>query len=142
MKLGESVNVAGYEFILKGVETGAGPNYAATRGAIEVRRGERKIVTLSPEKRFYPVAGTTTSEAAIYTTAVADIYAVLGEPQGEGGSDGWAVRLYYNPLVIYVWIGAIIMAFGGVISLTDRRLRVGLPARRRARKQIAPAPAE
>ncbi len=142
MKPGDSVIVAGYEFVLRSVEQGAGPNYSLTRGLIDVSRNKRQVFTLRPEKRVYPVAGTTTSEAAIHTTPVADIYAVLGEPQGENGADGWAVRLYYNPLVVYIWVGAVIMAFGGVVSLTDRRLRVGLPARRRARRQAASIPAE
>jgi cytochrome c-type biogenesis protein CcmF len=140
MTLNESINVSGYEFLLKSVESGSGPNYALTSATVEVTRGGRQVVTMMPEKRFYPVAGTSTTEAAIHTTIFADIYVVLGEAQGEDASDGWAVRIYYNPLVIYVWIGAVIMAFGGMISLSDRRLRVGLPAPRRSR--AAPVPAE
>jgi len=89
-----------------------------------------------PEKRTFPVAGQDTSETAIHTWGVADVYAVLGDADGKGG---WTVRLYYNPLAPFIWMGAVVMVFGGLISLSDRRYRVGAPARRRLPAGIAAA---
>ena len=87
-----------------------------------VTREGKAIVSLTPERRYYPVEGRWTTEAAIHTTWLADLYAVLGErPDGEGP---WAVRLYHNPLVPWIWIGAILAALGGGLALADRRYRV------------------
>ena len=69
-----------------------------------------------------------TTESAIRTTGFGDLYIVLGEDQGNGGR---AVRIYHNPLVPWLWIGAVIMVIGGLVSLTDRRYRIGVPGRRR-----------
>jgi cytochrome c-type biogenesis protein CcmF len=137
MKPGESVTVAGYVFAFKGVQDVRGPNYAAQRGVFEVTRGGAPVATLLPEKRTYPVERSATTEAAIHTTWLADLYAVLGDPDGKGA---WAVRLYHNPLVPWIWIGAILMFVGAGVSLTDRRHRVGAP--RRSRSALAAAPAE
>ncbi len=92
---------------------------------------------LTPEKRIYDVQRRETTEAAIHTTGLADLYAVIGKPDGRGG---WTVRLYHEPLVPWIWAGTLIMVLGGAVSLSDRRLRVGAPAARRRRKP-APAPA-
>ena len=74
---------------------------------------------------------------------LADLYAVIGERQNAGagakGKDGWTIRLYHNPLVPWIWIGAVIMVLGGLISLTDRRYRVGAPERQRGPKGAKPA---
>jgi cytochrome c-type biogenesis protein CcmF len=69
-----------------------------------------------------------TTEAAIRPTLTADLYAAVGDPDGTGG---WATRIYHKPFVHWIWFGAVIMTFGGLISITDRRLRIGVPARRR-----------
>ncbi len=130
---GESLTVAGYEVRLDRVDRVDGPNYWAQRATLTVRRNGRLVTVLHPEKRNFPVAGMPTTEAAIYSTGFGDLYAVLGDPQGENGAQGWALRVYRNPLVTYIWIGALIMALGGVVSLSDRRLRIGLPAGKRAR---------
>ncbi|MGE4562032.1 MAG: cytochrome c-type biogenesis CcmF C-terminal domain-containing protein, partial [Rhodospirillales bacterium] len=82
---------------------------------------------LKPENRVYNVSRQPTTEAAIHVTFTGDPYAVIGD-QDEGG--GFVTRLYFNPLVAWMWVGAIIMVFGGVLSLTDRRHRVGAPRRR------------
>ena len=86
---------------------------------------------------------TTTTEAAIHTTWFADLYAVLGDPaEPQAGSEtqttasgaqGWVIRIYHNPLVPWIWVGAVLMALGGLVSLTDRRLRIGAPTRSGAR---------
>ena len=135
MRPGDSVSAAGYEFALRGVGRADGPNYTAERARFSVTRGGRAVAELFPEKRVYPVAGTSTTEAAIHTTWLADLYVVLGDPDGAGG---WSARIYYNPLVPWIWLGAAVMAFGGALSLSDRRHRIGAP--RRARRLVeAPA---
>jgi cytochrome c-type biogenesis protein CcmF len=75
-----------------------------------------------------------TTEAAIRPSLLGDLYAVVGEGDAERG---WAVRLYWKPLVSWIWLGALIMALGGFLSLSDRRLRVGAPARRRSEATAA-----
>ncbi|MHA1565825.1 MAG: heme lyase CcmF/NrfE family subunit [Alphaproteobacteria bacterium] len=131
---GQSVQVASYEFRLDGVEEGTGPNYTLQRATVTVSRNGRVFTVLYPEQRFFPVAGQSTTEAAIRTTPFADLYAVIGEPDGNGG---WTTRFYRNPLVPWIWYGALIMVAGGLLSLTDRRHRVGAP--KRAALKSAPA---
>jgi cytochrome c-type biogenesis protein CcmF len=128
MHAGETVDLAGYSVRLEGVVPHDGPNYEGQRATITVSRDGRQVATMFPEKRHFPVAGQDTTETAIRTWGIADIYAVLGDGDGKGG---WTVRLYYNPLAPFIWFGAVVMVFGGLISLSDRRYRVGAPARRR-----------
>ena len=139
MRPGETVTIAGYSLAFEGVEEIQGPNYTARRGTLRVTRNGREVATLIPEKRFYPVRDSATTEAAIHTTWLADLYAVLGDGDGRGG---WIVRVYHNPLVPWIWIGAILMALGGLVSLSDRRLRVGAPARARRRAAAPRSPDE
>ena len=137
MRPGDKVDVSGYEFTFEGAENVRGPNYGAERGTFTVRDDGQVVAELSGERRRYFVSGDETTEAGIHTTAMYDLYAVLGEPNGKGG---WTTRLYYKPLVPWLWLGSIIMVLGGIVSLTDRRLRIGAPSRRSFR--AAPAPAE
>ena len=127
MKPGETVTVAGYDFTFAGAKEGRGPNYVLLSGTFTVSRDGNRIVTLKPENRVYNVSRQPTTEAAIHVTFTGDLYAVIGD-QDEGG--GFVTRLYFNPLVAWMWVGTIIMVFGGVLSLTDRRHRVGAPQRR------------
>jgi cytochrome c-type biogenesis protein CcmF len=129
LRPGETMSVAGYDYRLDGVSQVEGPNYTATRGTFTVTRDGTPVVTLYPEKRLYPVQEVPTTEAAIHTTGIADLYAVLGDPDGKGG---WTVRIFHEPLVPWIWTGSLLMVLGGLMSLSDRRLRVGAPARRRA----------
>jgi cytochrome c-type biogenesis protein CcmF len=126
---GETVTLAGYEWRLDATNAINGPNYQAERATISVSRAGRPVTILTPERRFYPVQRTTTVEASIHTTGLADLYAVLGDADGKGG---FVMRLYHNPLVPWIWFGAAGMALGGLVSLSDRRLRVGAPRRRTA----------
>ena len=137
MRPGDKVEVSGYEFTFEGAENVRGPNYDAERGTFTVRDDGQVVAKLSGERRRYFVSGDETTEAGIHTTAMYDLYAVLGEPNGKGG---WTTRLYYKPLVPWLWLGSIIMVLGGIVSLTDRRLRIGAPSRRSSR--AVPAPAE
>jgi cytochrome c-type biogenesis protein CcmF len=93
-----------------------------------VWRNGAEVAVLNPEKRFYPVAGMPTTEAGIDIGFTRDIYLVIGDPQANGG---WAVRTYIKPFANWIWGGSILMAIGGFISLSDRRLRVAAGASRR-----------
>ena len=122
MAPGERVTIGGYEFTFKGVGEVPGPNYAATRGNFEVRReGSPAIVrTMHPEKRVYHASGQTMTEADIDTGITRDLYVSLGEPVGDGA---WGVRVYHKPFVDWIWGGALVMALGGFLALSDRRYR-------------------
>jgi cytochrome c-type biogenesis protein CcmF len=116
--------LAGYDYRLVALADATGPNYTARRATVEVRDGNRLVATLTPERRTFPVGSMTTTEAAIHTTWLSDLYVVLGEER-EGGA---VLRIHHNPLAPWIWIGAAIMALGGGISLSDRRMRVSAPA--------------
>jgi len=124
---GEHVVVAGYEYRYNGAKTIPGPNYLAVRGDFTVRRGDTVVAHMQPEKRRYSVEQRETTEAAITTTFWGDLYLAIGNSDEHGGR---VVRIYFNPLVAWIWSGVAIMVFGGGLSLTDRRYRVGAPVRR------------
>jgi cytochrome c-type biogenesis protein CcmF len=121
---GESAEVEGYTFRFDEVKTVKGPNYISTKGVFSVYHGEALVAELHPEKRQYRVQTSVMTEAAIDGGFWRDLYVALGEPLDD---KSWAVRLYYKPLMRWVWFGALIMALGGLIALTDRRYR--LPVR-------------
>ncbi|MEE9426727.1 MAG: cytochrome c-type biogenesis CcmF C-terminal domain-containing protein, partial [Paracoccaceae bacterium] len=127
--LGETFDVAGLSITLNDVSRQRGPNYFATIAEMSVAKNGRLLADLAPEKRVYPVAQMATTEAAIRNGFLSDIYLVIGDQQADGG---WAVRTYVKPLANWLWGGAIIMALGGVLSLTDRRHRIGAGARKRS----------
>ncbi|MEM9140496.1 MAG: heme lyase CcmF/NrfE family subunit [Pseudomonadota bacterium] len=102
-------------------------NFQTTFARMRLMQGERLVTHLCPEKRFYPVQRTPTTEAAIDPGLTRDVYIVLGDQAADGS---WAVRSYYKPLANWIWLGALVMALGGIVSLTDRRYRVGAAARR------------
>lgn len=128
LSVGGKMDVGGYTLTFQDIHSFEGANFRAERANILVERGNREIAVLTPEKRVYSVSSMPTTEAAIYTIWVADLYVVLGDATGNGT---WTFRAYVNPLVPWVWIGAVIMVIGGMISLSDRRYRVGAPARAR-----------
>jgi cytochrome c-type biogenesis protein CcmF len=138
MQPGQSTEISGYSILFQGVTPVDGPNYTAERGEFVVARDGRELARLHPEKRFYPVQQQSTTESAIRTTGFGDLYVVLGEDQGNGAR---AVRIYHNPLAPWLWVGAVIMVIGGLISLTDRRYRIGVPGRRRLPSAAASASA-
>ena len=128
MKPGETVNVGGYEYTFEGAHEGQGPNYTILFGKFTVRKDGKIFTVMEAEKRNYPVARMPTTEAAIHTTLMGDLYAVIGDAEGDEGA--YVTRIYYNPLVVWMWIGCIVMMFGGTLSMTDRRHRVGVPHKR------------
>ncbi|MCY3982859.1 MAG: heme lyase CcmF/NrfE family subunit [Roseovarius sp.] len=134
MSIGDEMSIAGYSISFEDVARVNGPNYMATRGVFALSRNGREIGNLYPEKRTYPVAGMPTTEAAINNGFFRDIYVVLGDRQHDGG---WTVRTYYKPLANWIWGGAILMALGGLLSLSDRRHRVAAGARGTAAEGIS-----
>ena len=115
MKLNEVVKIEKYNIIFEKIEEIKGPNYVAIRGNFLVYDVNKNIVTkLIPENRFYPIENNFTTEASIHTNLFRDLYIVLGDGNF---NDGWVVRLYHNPLVIWIWIGAIIIFLGGIASM-------------------------
>ncbi len=137
MKPGETTEIAGYELAFRGAAPSKGPNYTESIGVFDVTSGGRPVTRLEPAKRIYDAPPQPTSEAGIYASWTGDLYAVLGDQQPDGG---YAVRIYFHPLVRCIWIGALVMFFGGAVSLSDRRLRVGAP--QRALRGAAGVPAE
>ncbi len=125
--VGGSYALGPYEVTLVDVREVEGPNYQSTMAEMRVTRNGAEVTTLFPEKRIYPVAGMPTTEAAIDYGFLRDIYLVIGDPQENGG---WAVRSYIEPFANWLWGGCLLMALGGVLSLTDRRYRVAAGARR------------
>ena len=109
----------GIEFRFLGVIAGPGPNYQAQRGRFEVTDGGRRL-HLAPEKRRYLASGSVMTEAAIDPGFFKDIYVSLGEPLDNGD---WAVRIHIKPFVRWIWLGALLMAFGGVLAVADKRYR-------------------
>nr|MBP6737148.1 heme lyase NrfEFG subunit NrfE [Paracoccaceae bacterium] len=116
-----------YEVTLKAVHEEPGPNYTTTMAEMVVSRGGRVVATLFPEKRVYPVQAMPTTEAAISNGFLDDVYLVIGDAQNGGG---YAVRGYVKPFANWIWGGALLMALGGFLSLTDRRYRLAAGARR------------
>ncbi|MBR9892694.1 heme lyase CcmF/NrfE family subunit [bacterium] len=135
-ELNQPFELGGYEFELLGVERVRGPNYFSTMGEVAVRQDGAEIAHLYPEKRDYPVAKMPTTEAAIDYRFLRDIYVVIGDPQTGGG---WTMRVYIKPLANWIWAGCILMAIGGILSLTDRRFRVAAGARKTAPAKGVPA---
>jgi cytochrome c-type biogenesis protein CcmF len=140
LKPGASMSIAGYELTLEHVDRLPGPNYHADDATIRVTRNGATVTVMHPQRRFFPLQNQTTGETAIRTNLISDLYLALGDADDAGS---WTVRAYWKPLVPWIWIGAVIMAFGGVVSLSDRRWRVGVAAHaRRRRPPQAAAPAE
>ncbi|MBP0481861.1 heme lyase CcmF/NrfE family subunit [Sagittula salina] len=138
--VGETWTLGDYAFTLKDVTREQGPNYFATVGEVAVTPAKAQggeIAHLYPEKRTYPVQQMPTTEAAIDYRFLRDLYVVIGDPQGDGG---WVMRVYIKPLANWIWGGCLLMALGGLLSLSDRRYRIAAGARRQA--AIGGVPAE
>jgi len=118
---GEVAHLAGYDFTFKGVEEIQGPNYTASRGQLLVTKNGVERTILSSEKRLYTVQNMPMTEAGISPALIHDLYASLGEPLEDGA---WSVRIYYKPMVEWIWAGCAMMALGGLLALSDRRYRM------------------
>ncbi|MCX4028957.1 heme lyase CcmF/NrfE family subunit [Endozoicomonas sp. SM1973] len=124
---GDSVNLAGYQFLFKGIQEKQGPNYVAQQGQLVVTKDEQVVASLKPEKRRYPVQQNVMTEAAIDPGLFRDLYVALGEPLDESGA--WAVRVHFKAFVRLIWLGALLMALGGVLAALDKRYRLRLTAK-------------
>jgi cytochrome c-type biogenesis protein CcmF len=134
MAPGDVTQMAGYDWRLDGVRDVTGPNFTARRATITVLRDGEVLHVMEPSRRWFPTGRQHTTEVAIRTNLLYDLYAVIGE---EDAATGRAViRLHYNLLAPWLWIGAAIMALGGALSLADRRVRVSAPNRRVAKAAV------
>jgi cytochrome c-type biogenesis protein CcmF len=146
LPIGGSLDVGAYHLTLDRVVQVEGPNYQAERGVIRATRDGRPVCAPQPERRFYPTGGQFTSEVSICRQGINHLYVVLGERRGGDGAPVWLVRAYWNPWALLIFGGPAVMALGGLASLSDRRLRMGV-ARRAARSEplrpdLAPQPLE
>ena len=126
-QIGVPFEVGGFELELTDVRRVQGPNYISTMGDVVLRQDGQEVALLNPEKRNYPVAAMPTTEAAIDYRFLRDVYVVIGDRQEDGG---WVLRTYIKPLANWIWAGSLLMALGGVLSLSDRRYRVAAGARK------------
>lgn len=123
LEAGDTVEMSNYRFTFDSVDVVRGPNYSSDRGIISVFRNDRQIAQLEPEKRFYPVQGSMMTEAGIDSGITRDLYASLAEPLDDARQI-WSVRLQVKPFVTWIWYGALLMAIGGTLSITDKRYRM------------------
>jgi cytochrome c-type biogenesis protein CcmF len=136
VRTGEVVAVGDYQARLESVVQRQGPNYREQVARFSILRNGTQIGELSPSKRTFSARGAATTEAALLTTGFSQLYISLGDQNADGST---SVRIYHKPLVLLIWFGAVMMAFGGVLSLSDRRLRVGAPKPARAGRPLQPA---
>jgi cytochrome c-type biogenesis protein CcmF len=124
MKPGASVSLRSYDLTFDGMVVRQGPNYREQTAKFTVRQDGNVIGAMEPSKRLFPSRQSSTSEAALLTRGASQLYLSLGDPNDDGSI---AVRLYHKPLVLLIWLGAVVMFIGGGLSLSDRRLRIGAP---------------
>ncbi|HZN07735.1 MAG TPA: cytochrome c-type biogenesis CcmF C-terminal domain-containing protein, partial [Pyrinomonadaceae bacterium] len=139
MEPGGTVSAGGYEFRFIGATNVAGPNYQAARAEIIVSRNGKEIERMYPEKRNYTASGNVMTETAIDSGLFRDLYVSMGEPVNAGA---WSVRVYYKPFVGWIWYGAVLMALGGGLALSDRRYALARQKDRAAKETGAKTPAE
>ena len=140
---GQTVDLGPYQATIAGIETRQGPNYEAVVLPTTITQRGSTVATIEPAKRRFPVRQTTVAEAGIATLGLGQVYVSIGDQHPDGSVD---VRMFWKPLVTTIWIGAIVMALGGCVSLSDRRLRIGYARRvtrgRPTSTPVAPLPAE
>jgi cytochrome c-type biogenesis protein CcmF len=136
MGIGDTAQVQNYEFVLKSVEPAQGPNYTAEHAEFEVFKQDSFVAQLVAEKRFYPVQRNSMTEAGIDSGITRDLFVAIGE-QLENGD--WAIRIYVKPFINWIWAGAFIMAFGGILSISDRRYRMAKLAKKTDEVPLTPA---
>ncbi|MBR0985370.1 heme lyase CcmF/NrfE family subunit [Bradyrhizobium liaoningense] len=136
MKQNDVAHIAGFDVKLDGLLQRQGPNYREMIAEFNVSLDGKPLSVMTPSKRSFTTRGSSTTEAALLTRGASQLYISLGEANAEGAI---AVRIYYKPMVLMIWWGPVLMAFGGVLSLSDRRLRVGAPKPARAKQRLQPA---
>jgi cytochrome c-type biogenesis protein CcmF len=131
----QTVSLSGYEFFFDELVQRPGPNYNALVARFTVRSAGVPVGIMEPSKRSFSARGMTTNEAALMSRGLGQLYLSLGDSNNDGSI---AVRIYYKPMVLLIWLGAVVMMLGGALSLSDRRLRVGAP-KPAAKSALAPA---
>ncbi|PZQ16956.1 MAG: heme lyase NrfEFG subunit NrfE [Ancylobacter novellus] len=139
LKPGETVSLSGFELTFDGLQARKGPNFTANVATLTVREGGAVVATVEPSRRIYQARKMDLAESGIATFGLSQLYAATAEARDDGAT---GFRLQYKPLVLLIWLGSVVMAIGGVLSLADRRLRVGAPRRAAARPTPAMQPAE
>ncbi|MDD7805565.1 MAG: heme lyase CcmF/NrfE family subunit [Endozoicomonas sp. (ex Botrylloides leachii)] len=127
---GDTVKVAGYQFRFDGVVKRKGANYVSDYGTFVISRGDHQVAIMHPEKRLFQVKAVVMTEVAIDQGLTRDLYIALGESLDENGS--WAVRIHVKPFIRWIWLGALLMALGGFLAVSDKRYRL---KRRRAQEK-------
>jgi cytochrome c-type biogenesis protein CcmF len=136
LKPTETAKLAGYELRLDDITQRRGPNFSEMLAKFTVRSGGDTIGVMTPSKRSFSTRAMSTSEAALMSRGASQLYISLGDTTADGGI---AVRIYHKPMVLFIWFGPVLMAFGGLLSLSDRRLRVGAPKPAKASQALQPA---
>jgi cytochrome c-type biogenesis protein CcmF len=136
MKPDDVAKVAGYELKLDGLTQRQGPNFREMIAQFTVNLDGQQLSVMTPSKRSFTTRGSSTTEAALLTRGASQLYISLGDTTAEGAI---AVRIYHKPMVLLIWWGPVLMAFGGMLSLSDRRLRVGAPKPAKASRALQPA---
>ena len=136
MRPGDAVNVAGYELKLDGLTPRPGPNYRELVASFTVSLDGERLSVMTPSKRNFTTRAMSTTEAALLRRGVSQLYISLGEATPDNAV---VVRIYHKPMVLLIWFGPVLMAFGGLLSLSDRRLRVGVPKPAKAMRGLQAA---
>ena len=139
IKPDESIAIRNYSLHFDGMAARQGPNYRELAAHFTVRHHGEIVGVMEPTKRSFATRETATTQTALMTRGVSQLYISLAEAKADGSI---ALRLYYKPLVLLIWLGAVVMAIGGALSLSDRRLRVGAPRPAKARAKAMLQPAE
>jgi cytochrome c-type biogenesis protein CcmF len=120
LKAGDSVTLEGYDFLFKSTKQVQGPNYDAVESEVLITRDGKEVATLHPQKRVYRVQKSPMTESGIEVDWNRDLFVAMGDDLGAGA---WSVRVQYKPMVRFIWLGALVMALGGLIAISDRRYR-------------------
>ncbi|WP_168880154.1 heme lyase CcmF/NrfE family subunit [Rhizobium sp. P28RR-XV] len=139
MKPGETAELGGYSLRFEGMQPGVGPNFTEDRARFTVSRGGVAFAEMSSAKRVFTASRTATTESGILTLGFSQLYVSVGDAGKDGGT---VVRIWWKPFILCIWMGALVMAIGGFVSLSDRRLRVGAPSRKAKPARPAMEPAE
>jgi cytochrome c-type biogenesis protein CcmF len=139
MKPGMTTDAGGYTLRFDGLRNGNGPNYSEESGHFTISQAGIEVAEVWSSKRFYTARQMPTTEAGIRTFGLSQLYVSLGDDMKDGGI---VVRVWWKPMILCIWLGTVFMMAGGAVSLSDRRLRVGAPARAKRQKKPVLEPAE
>ncbi|WP_150305923.1 heme lyase CcmF/NrfE family subunit [Pseudomonas saliphila] len=135
MAPGDSLELGGYRFVYQGAAHLQGPNWESDQATVEIYKGDRQITVLHPEKRLYTVQNQLMTEAAIDPGFTRDLFVAMGEPLDDGA---WAMRVHIKPFVRWIWLGGLMMTFGGLLAATDKRYRLRIKRRETEPQALAP----